>query len=586
MEGPLQSSISLANHSIQDNGPIFVSPPIRRGPITSSSRPLSTATVTQKHVDKKLPQLPPDTATPTHQPVMSSTHVIDEPEHQRPRKKTFFGMITLPASHRSSISKSRPSSSTPDNFFNSRHQRRPDLAVPSPPPQYDDIAPMPLNDTTNYRWNGGVAGQRSQPSFDISEPDSGLGIETVVAKTKLVTIVSSQPQKHLEPIPDMPTRSSSTPPRIGYGAEKPRRTEIDETERPRRQDPGTSGRASPLMALANAKMFSGKKGKERARSVERGKDVRMVTPAPAAENERGRESQNSAREQAKQNAANISGPMNLKVNRSRIKHGSFDFERPLSTSFGHPVRATRSGSRQASTETEKNVGGPGSSTYPIQEERSALARSQSVRNSDQGQTKIRFADETKGTQTRNRGPHDARSRTTSPPSKSTGRGLGLLKNPNPSSAQTNRPEGGSWGRNTSTRVGLGVPVYTNGLPSFGMSATSLQLNGVTNAPPSRSNSPQITTVPMDRAGMKRQAGGGRSLDLGLELNWAPTRVREEAVMDFSEMGVRSKWREEAEMKELYRMKVLESFERVLGENGYAKFRECVSSFFISVNFYD
>lgn len=76
------------------------------------------------------------------------------------------------------------------------------------------------------------------------------------------------------------------------------------------------------------------------------------------------------------------------------------------------------------------------------------------------------------------------------------------------------------------------------------------------------------------------------MDLGLELNWAPTRVREEAVMDFSEMGVRSKWREEAEMKELYRMKVLESFERVLGENGYAKFRECVSSFFISVNFHD
>jgi len=68
------------------------------------------------------------------------------------------------------------------------------------------------------------------------------------------------------------------------------------------------------------------------------------------------------------------------------------------------------------------------------------------------------------------------------------------------------------------------------------------------------------------------------LDLGLELNWAPTRVREEAVMNFSEMGVRSKWREEAEMKEFTRMKVLESFEQVLGENPYAKFREYVQRF--------
>jgi hypothetical protein len=82
---------------------------------------------------------------------------------------------------------------------------------------------------------------------------------------------------------------------------------------------------------------------------------------------------------------------------------------------------------------------------------------------------------------------------------------------------------------------------------------------------------------MDRSGMKRHAGKGRSLDLGLGLNWAPTRVRAEAVMDFSEMGVSSRWREEAEMKELYRTKVLESFEQVLSESGYAKFRECAFS---------
>ncbi|KAF9651137.1 hypothetical protein BDM02DRAFT_975565 [Thelephora ganbajun] len=349
-------------------------------------------------------------------------------------------------------------------------------------------------------------------------------------------------------------------------------------------------------------MFGGKKGKERERNVDRGKDVRMATPAPAPENEKGRESQNSNREQGKPNT-NISGPMNLKVIRGRIKHGSFDFERPLSTSVGYPVRNARrssSGSYRASSETDRTMNGtgnghpwngPSSSTYPIQEERSSLTRSQSLRESDhrnqdrdRGQPKIRFADETKGTQTRSRTPHDTRPRTQPQPqhsflpSKPTGRGLGL-RNPAPTHTKLPyRPEGGSWGRNTPKRVGLGGPGYTDGLPSFGTSAASLHLNGDAKGPSSRSNSPQLATLPMDRVGMKRYTGKGRSLGLGLELNWAPTRVREEAVMDFSEMGVRSKWREEAEMKEFGRMKVLESFEQVLGENGYAKFREYVQRF--------
>jgi len=535
---------------------------------------------------------------------MNSTHATSEPEHPKHRKKTFFGMITLPGSRRSSISKSRPTTpqfSAPDNSLNSRHQPNPDLTSPSPPPRYHDLSPIPLSDTTNYRWNDDVAGQRSQPSFDISEPDSGLGIETVVAKTKLVTIVSSQLQPPLEPIPDAPTRASPTPPRIGHGVEKSRRTVVDETQRLRPPDPSTSGRTSPLTVLAKSKIFGGKKGKERERSVDRGRDARMTTPAPTQENEKGRESHNTNRERGRQNA-NISGPMNLKVTRGRVKHGSFDFERPLSTSAGYPVRSTRlssSGSYRTSSETDRNTNGhgnghhwngPSSSTYPIQEERPSLTRNRSARDSghhhqdrERGQTKIRFADEMKGTQTRSRSPHDARSRTqpqhqhSSPPPKSTGRGFGLFKSNNPLPAQANPPyrsEGGSWGRNTSNRAGLGTPGYIDGLPSFGMSATSLHLNGDANGPSSRSNSPHMGTLPIDRVGMKKHTGKGRSLDLGLELNWAPTRVREEAVMDFSDMGVRSRWREEAEMKELGRMKVSESFERVLGESGYAKFKEC------------
>ena len=520
---------------------------------------------------------------------MNTTHVIGEPERSKPRKKTFFGMITLPGSRRSSVSKSRPNtphSSTPDNSLNSRHQRKPDPPVPS---SRRDLSSIPLNDATNFRWNGDVTGQRSQPSFDISEPDSGLGIETVVAKTKLVTIVSPQHRPHLESIPGTSIRASSTPPIIGPGVEKSRTLKVDEGSQPWRQDTSTSGRTSPLMALANSKVFGGRKGKERERTVDGGKAVRVTTPASASENEKGRESQNS---NGKPGTTNISGPMNLKVTRSRIKHGSFDFERPLPTSVGHPVRNARwsaSGAYRTSSETERGTNGngngrpwngPGSSTYPIQEERTSLTRSRSARESnhhhqDRGQPKIRFADEARGARTRSRSPYDPRSQAQNP--KLAGRGLGLFKNNNPVPAQTTlpyRPEGGSWGRNTSKRTGPGDAGITDGLPSFGMSVTSLHLNEDTNGQYSRSNSPQTATLPMDRTGMKRHTGKGRSLDLGLELNWAPTRVKEEAVMDFSEIGVKSKWREEAEMKELSREKVWESFEQVLGENGYAKFREC------------
>ena len=587
MDQPLQSNLSLADesHSVHGHGPLFPPPPIKHGQIKPSSRPLSTAAVTS---NKRLPQVPPDSKTSA----TMSSHVTGEQEHPKPRKKTFFGMITLPGSRRSSISKSRPTtphSSTPDNSLNSRHQRKPDLSAPSPPPQY---SPNPLSDTTNYRWNGDVPGQRSPPSFDISEPDSGLGIETVIAKTKLVTIVPSQPRQHLNSVPHVPTRASSTPPKIVNDVSKSRKTAIEENDRPRLQDPSISGRRSPLMVLVNAKVFGGGKGKERERSVDRTRDDWKATPVPTSENKKGRESQNS-------NATNISGPLNLKLNRGRIKHGSFDFERPLSTSAGYPTRSTRwSSSGRASSESDRTVNphgnghhwnGPNTSTYPIQEERSSLARSQSVKHPDRdrGQQRIRFADEARA-QTRGRTPHDGRSRTqpqpqpqhSSLPSKLTGRGLGQLKNSNPVTTHANlpyRPEGGSWGRNTPKRAGLGGTGYMSGMPSFGMSVTSLNLDGDVNGPPSRSNSPQTVTIPMDRSGMKRHAGKGRSLDLGLGLNWAPTRVREEAVMDFSEMGVSPRWREEAEMKELYRTKVLESFEQVLSESGYAKFRECAFS---------
>jgi hypothetical protein len=149
------------------------------------------------------------------------------------------------------------------------------------------------------------------------------------------------------------------------------------------------------------------------------RDVWMSDPrADIGEREGSGESE-SSRERSR--TTNISGPLNLKLNRGRIKHGSFDFERPLSASAGYPARGTRwSSSGRASSESDRTVNphgnghhwnGPCTSTYPIQEERSSLGRSQSVKNPnrDRGQQRIRFADEARA-QTRGRTPHDGQSR--------------------------------------------------------------------------------------------------------------------------------------------------------------------------------
>lgn len=58
------------------------------------------------------------------------------------------------------------------------------------------------------------------------------------------------------------------------------------------------------------------------------------TPVPS-ENKRG--SQNLK-------TTNASRPMKLRVTRGRIKHRNFNFERPLSTSAGHPIRSARGNS--------------------------------------------------------------------------------------------------------------------------------------------------------------------------------------------------------------------------------------------------
>ncbi|KAJ7257938.1 hypothetical protein B0H12DRAFT_1015169 [Mycena haematopus] len=72
----------------------------------------------------------------------------------------------------------------------------------------------------------------------------------------------------------------------------------------------------------------------------------------------------------------------------------------------------------------------------------------------------------------------------------------------------------------------------------------------------------------------RSGTKGRSLDLGLGLAWAPTKVREDAVMPESSFGRSlSASRREQQGKE-----VAEVFRKALDENGYRSFKKYVHRF--------
>jgi len=107
--------------------------------------------VTRKHLDKKLPQLPPNATMSTHQPIMSSTHVVSKPEHPKHRKRTFFWDDHTPWF--SPFLKSRPTtprSPTPDN---SQHPTIPSTPATNPtqtPPLPPQMSPPFRQPSTAY----------------------------------------------------------------------------------------------------------------------------------------------------------------------------------------------------------------------------------------------------------------------------------------------------------------------------------------------------------------------------------------------------------------------------------------------------
>ncbi|TBU39025.1 hypothetical protein BD309DRAFT_873161 [Dichomitus squalens] len=156
---------------------------------------------------------------------------------------------------------------------------------------------------------------------------------------------------------------------------------------------------------------------------------------------------------------------------------------------------------------------------------------------------------------------------------------------------------GSWGRSAGKRVGRashGPFKFEPAVPPIpGSPADNERRSAARSAPRAASPSPLTVSEAMSHSKQARLAGKGRSLDLGLGLTWAPSRVREEAVLRVggprtgmsattsSAARARSRWRgadEEGRLTAGAASDVAEAFKEALGDAAYGTFKNYVHRF--------
>lgn len=265
----------------------------------------------------------------------------------------------------------------------------------------------------------------------------------------------------------------------------------------------------------------------------------------------------------------------------RGKHGSFDFERPMSNTSRGGVSITAPSSRRARDKEKKD---------------GKLERTVSFSNTH-----------TTTSTSRTRGHHHQHDPSTSP--RQHRRGLTptdeshppsqpkktLAIGPTPPVAHHPGPgsvgQSSSWGRATTATGGTAKRSHkplglSHGSFAFepAVSHTSATTTHPTTsefgvirsddsgyAESSSNNSPKPYSATTN--GIGRRAGKGRSLDLNIGLSWAPTKVKQEAVMS-SSYGRERREREKEEERKKFESAVSDVFRNVLGESGYAKFKKC------------
>ncbi|KIJ70159.1 hypothetical protein HYDPIDRAFT_104828 [Hydnomerulius pinastri MD-312] len=334
-----------------------------------------------------------------------------------------------------------------------------------------------------------------------------------------------------------------------------------------------------------------------------GKDLPKTKDTLAHKTSRGRtEARPSDAQSHQAHGSSIVGPPR-NMTSHRIKHGSFDFERPVSGLNRSDSTINRSGSHAKSdTSSHSRISSSKNRLPPLERTTSSdSARAGRTRfiAYQPARAESPLLAQLKPNHTGDTSVVSFSS--TSVQSKSTGKGIG---------ASGAAGQSSSWGRASGRRVqrtshgtfafehpasvpsspmpptfnlpsSPALPInhrdaseYASG-PSYSQASSPLRPSFDTRPKHSRGQS-HNTSEYADASQERKAKGKGRSLDLGLGLSWAPSRVREDAVMP----GGLFLARENARMAggRSYGSDVTKVFESILSESGFEAFKKYVRRF--------
>ncbi|KIK79689.1 hypothetical protein PAXRUDRAFT_269247 [Paxillus rubicundulus Ve08.2h10] len=307
--------------------------------------------------------------------------------------------------------------------------------------------------------------------------------------------------------------------------------------------------------------------------------------------------------------AHSSGNFQRNMTSHRIKLGSFDFERPVSTLNGSSSSIGQSGSHASNgdTSTHSRASNSKARRYPLERTTSgdsARAGKSSLTTFHPARAESPMLSHLKPDHTGDTSVVSFSS--VSVQSKSTGRGIG---------ASTAAGHSSSWGRvsgrhnlrtshgtfafeNPSSVSNSPIPKTTH-LPSSSALPSNqrdlpVHVLGLGKSRPTSPlhiafdtrlkhfrgqsyNTSEHADMNYSKRGECTTKGKGRSLDLGLGLSWAPSRMREEAVMPGSTLA-REKAR--AENGRAYGSDVTKVFESLLSDSGFQAFKKCKDLLYI------
>lgn len=310
----------------------------------------------------------------------------------------------------------------------------------------------------------------------------------------------------------------------------------------------------------------------------------------------------------------------------RIKHGSFDFERPISAGVvGEGNANIRLASRRDSSDRESISRNGASHSLDISHctsSRSGSTAEQVARSMSPVSPIMPASGRDKGKQ---RPVLDVATGTTTLSRRTTGSSTATSTrqrvlvapysrannnsnnnnnsetdpaSPTSSHSASSSAPNSSWGRSGGKRIARGAHgpfKFEPAVPPIPGSPATDRRRGIFDAqiPSSRPSPSRVnTSSPLAGPAHSRPAGRGRSLDLGLGLSWAPNKVREEAVLQRPSMSTngngrarpRARWKDGVDEEGRLggtvvgaASDVATAFREALGDAAYSTFKNCAYS---------